>query len=156
MHCRDTLTAQVTAPSRRPLLSDARDAGLELDLEPDLEPVLLPRLRPPSPLVRLTKMVGGWVETISNFSSTLLFVREESVCLLVLGWGDSTGNTGTVLCEDTSPAAEDEEPSLANATGISSKDSAESEWYSVGGPAAWTGAKGGSEALRGNAGKGSR
>lgn len=55
--------------------------------------------------------------------------------------------------------AEEEEPSLANATGISSRDSAESEWYSAGGAAAWTGpedgARGGRDALRGNDGKGS-
>lgn len=95
------------------------------------------------------------MEAISNFSSMLLFVREEDNFLLVLGRGEGRGNAVMVLCEDTSPAAEDEEPSLANATGISSRDSAESEWYSAGGPAAWTGARGGSEALRGNAGKGS-
>lgn len=102
------------------------------------------------------------MEAISNLSSTvLLFVREEAF-LLVLGWGEGRGNTGTALWEDAevSPAvAEDEEPSLANATGISSRDSAESEWYSAGGAAAWTGpaarARGGREALRGNAGKGS-
>lgn len=56
-------------------------------------------------------------------------------------------------------AADDEEPSLASATGISSRDSAESEWYSAGGAAAWTmpaaAARGGREALKGNAGKGS-
>lgn len=51
----------------------------------------------------------------------------------------------------------EEEPSRARATGISSSDSAESEWYSAGGPAALTGpegVRGGREALRGNAGKG--
>lgn len=58
------------------------------------------------------------------------------------------------------PAAslEDEEPSLASATGISSRDSAESEWYSAGGAAAWMGPGAGAcpgSALRGNAGKGS-
>lgn len=65
-----------------------------------------------------------------------------------------------VLCEDPVTSAEDEEPSLAKATGISSRDSAESEWYSAGGAAAWTGpggrVSGGKDALRGNAGKGSR
>jgi len=61
---------------------------------------------------------------------------------------------------ELSPADAAEEPSFASATGISSRDSAESEWYSAGGAAAWTGpkagARGGREALRGNAGKGSR
>lgn len=100
------------------------------------------------------------MEAISNLSSAvLLFVREEAAFLLVLGWGEGRGNAGTALCEDVeaSPAAEDEEPSLANTTGISSRDSAESEWYSAGGAAAWTGPEAGArEALRGNAGKGSR
>lgn len=104
------------------------------------------------------------MEAISNLSSAaLLFVRDERAFLLVLGWGEGRGNAGKTLCEDVgaSPAAaEDEEPSLANTTGISSRDSAESEWYSAGGAAACTGpggrARGGREALRGNAGKGSR
>lgn len=101
------------------------------------------------------------MEAISNLSSAvLLFVREEEAFLLVLGWGEGGGKAGMTLCEDVEPsptAAEDEEPSLANTTGISSRDSAESEWYSAGGAAAWTaGAKGGREDLRGNAGKGSR
>lgn len=134
---------------------DARDAGLDPDLESGLEPVLFPRLKPSSPLALLTNTVGVRVEAISNFSSTLLFVRKEEDFLLVLGRGEGRGKAGMVLCEETTPAAEDEEPSLASATGISSRDSAESEWYSAGGPAAWTGARGGSEALRGNAGKGS-
>lgn len=104
-----------------------------------------------------------WVEAISNpRPAGLLFVREEGAFLLVLGWGEGRGNARATLCEDmeVSPgAAEDEEPSLANTTGISSKDSAESEWYSAGGaaattgPGAWTG--GGREALSGNTGKGS-
>ena len=155
--------------------SDARDAGLDPGLDPDLDPGLGPiclllRLKPSSlgsvasPLARLTNTVGSWVEAISNLSSAaLLFAREEVDFLLVLGWGEGRGNPGKALCEDeeASPAAaEDEEPSLANATGISSKDSAESEWYSAGGAAAWMGpearARGGREALRGKAGKGSR
>lgn len=103
------------------------------------------------------------MEDISNLSSAaLLFVRDDRAFLLVLGRGEGRGNAGTTLCEEVeeSPAAaEDEEPSLANTTGISSRDSAESEWYSAGGAAACTGpgwrARGGREALRGNAGKGS-
>ena len=104
------------------------------------------------------------MEAISNLSSApLLFAREETF-LLVLGWGEGRGKAGMALCEDeeVSPATavEDEDPSFANATGISSSDSAESEWYSAGGAAAWMGpelrVRGGREALRGNAGKGSR
>lgn len=123
-----------------------------------------------SPLARLTNTVGGRVEDISNISSpALLVLRDDGAFLLVLGWGDCGGNAETVLCEDldASPTAR-EEPSWANTTGISSRDSAESEWYSAGGPAActgpgpgagarawaWAGARGGREALRGNAGKG--
>lgn len=111
-----------------------------------------------SPLARLTNTDGEWVDAISNFSSAL----EARVFLLVLGSGEGWENAKTGLCDNvvTSPAgAEDEEPSLASATGISSKDSAESELYAAGGAAAWTGpeaAKGGRETLIGNAGKGSR
>lgn len=47
-------------------------------------------------------------------------------------------------------------PRRARATGISSRDSAESEWYSAGGPAACTGARGGRVTRTGNAGKGRR
>lgn len=107
------------------------------------------------------------MEAISNLSSAVpLIVRQEEAFLLVLGWGEGGGNAGPTLCEDeeasrgAAAAAEDEEPSLAKATGISSRDSAESEWYSAGGAAAWTGpkegARGGRDARRGNAGKGSR
>lgn len=102
------------------------------------------------------------MDAISNLSSAeLLFARMAGAFLLVLGWGEGRGKAGGALFEDTSPAAaEDEEPSLASATGISSRDSAESEWYSAGGAAAWTGPgggpRGGREALRGNAGKVSR
>lgn len=104
------------------------------------------------------------MDAISNLSSPeLLFARVVGAFLLVLGWGEGRGKAGGALFDEeaTSPAAaEDEEPSLASATGISSRDSAESEWYSAGGAAAWTGPgggpKGGREALRGNAGKGSR
>lgn len=146
--------------------SDARDAGLDPGL--GLSPVfLLPRLRTSSrgsvasPLARLTNTEGGCVVAISNLSSAAFLAREEAPFLLVLGCGEGRGNARTGLCEDASAvAAEAEEPSLANATGISSRDSAESEWYSAGGAAAWTGpevgARGGSVALRGNAGKGSR
>lgn len=113
-----------------------------------------------SPLARLTNTVGGWVEDISNINSpVVLLFRDDEGFLLVLGWGDCGGNAESVLCEDLddSPTVR-EEPSLANTTGISSRDSAESEWYSAGGAAACTGpragASGGREALRGNAGKG--
>ena len=157
--------------------SDARDPGLDPDLDPGLEPdldpglepgldpvCLLPRLRPSSRvsaaslLARLTNIVGGWADAISNLSSAaLLLLRAEAAFLLVLGWGDGGGSAATALREDEEASpAEEEEPSLANATGISSRDSAESEWYSAGGAAAWTGARGGREALRGNAGKGRR
>lgn len=47
-------------------------------------------------------------------------------------------------------------PRRARATGISSRDSAESEWYSAGGPAACTGARGGRVTRTGNAGNGRR
>lgn len=113
-----------------------------------------------SPLALLTNTVGGWVEDISNISSpVLLLFLDAEAFLLVLGWEDCGGNAETVLCEDLdeSPTVR-EEPSLANTMGISSRDSAESEWYSAGGAAACTGARagarGGREALRGNAGKG--
>lgn len=111
------------------------------------------------------------MEAISNLkSAALLFVRDSGAFLLVLGWGEGRGNPGPPLYKDvvvSLAAAEDEEPSLANTTGISSRDSAESELYSAGGAAAWTrpgaaawtrpeaGTRGGREALRGNAGKGS-
>lgn len=112
-----------------------------------------------SPLARLTNTVGGWVEDSSNVSSpALLLVRADEAFLLVLGWGDCGGNAETVLREDLDESATvREEPSLANTTGISSRDSAESEWYSAGGAAACTGpgvGGGAREALRGNAGKG--
>lgn len=113
-----------------------------------------------SPLALLTNTVGGWVEDISNISSpVLLLFLDAEAFLLVLGWEDCGGNAETVLCDDLdeSPTVR-EEPSLANTMGISSRDSAESEWYSAGGAAACTGpragARGGREALRGNAAKG--
>lgn len=139
--------------------SDARDDGLDPGLDPAC---LLPTVRS-SPLARLTNTTGGCVEAISNLNSAvLLFVRDSGAFLLVLGWGEGRGSPGPPLYEDvvvSLAAAEDEEPSLANTTGISSRDSAESELYSAGGAAAWTGpeagTRGGREALRGNAGKGS-
>lgn len=71
------------------------------------------------------------MEAISNLSSVVALRLREEAFLLVLGWGDGRGSAEIALCEDVeaSPAtAEDEEPSLASATGISSRDSAESEW----------------------------
>lgn len=101
--------------------------------------------------------MGGWADAISKLSS----VREARAFLLVLGRGEGWGK-GRVGLWDSGPGslatAEDEDPSLASATGISSIDSAESELYAAGGAAAWTGpeARGGRETLRGNAGKGRR
>lgn len=75
--------------------------------------------------------MGGWVDDISNPSSAvLLFCREDNVFLLVLVWGEGEGSLSggslswAAMCEEEEA---EEEPSLASATGISSRDSAESE-----------------------------
>lgn len=116
-----------------------------------------------SPLAWLTKTTGWCADATSNLNSdALLWWRDDRGLLLVLGRGDGRGNPDAPPQKDvvaSVAAADDEEPSLASATGISSRDSAESEWYSAGGAAAWTmpavAARGGREALKGNAGKGS-
>lgn len=99
------------------------------------------------------------MDAISKLSS----VREARDFLLVLGRGEGWEKARVGLWDNVLVSlveAEDEDPSLASTTGISSKDSAESELYAAGGAAAWTGheaeARGGRETLRGNAGKGGR
>ncbi|KAF7641554.1 hypothetical protein LDENG_00277700 [Lucifuga dentata] len=139
------------------------DVGPEAREPCSLRPKLMASSRDStlSPLALLTNTEGGCVDAISNLSAAALFLPREEVFLLVLVWGAGTGNAGMALCEDVEASAvEDEDPSLARATGISSRDSAESEWYSAGGAAAWTEPElrtsGGKDARRGNAGRGSR
>lgn len=101
---------------------------------------------------------GLW-DAISNLSSAAL--RAEAF-FLVLGCGEGNGWSKTRCVEEEWPTeargtrAGVAVPRRARATGISSRDSAESEWYSAGGPAACTGARGGRVTRTGNAGKGRR
>lgn len=116
-----------------------------------------------SPLAWLTKTTGACADATSNLNSEVLLCwRDDWGLFLVLGRGEGRGTPDAPPQKDvmaSAAAADDEEPSLARATGISSRDSAESEWYSAGGAAAWTmpaaTARGGREALKGNAGNGS-
>lgn len=106
----------------------------------------------------MTETKGLW-DAISNLSSAAL---RDAAFFLVLGCGDGNGWSKTrCVAEDwltvvMGARAGVAVPRRARATGISSKDSAESEWYSAGGPAACTGARGGRVTRTGNAGKGSR
>lgn len=120
-----------------------------------------------SPLPRLTNTEGFW-DAISNLCSAAF---RATAFLLVLGLGEgrgwvAAGEGKTCWIVEEWPAVATEMgvgaparvavPSRARATGISSIDSAESEWYSAGGPAACMGARGGRVTLRGKAGNGRR
>lgn len=117
------------------------------------------RVKAVSPLPLLTNTKGLW-DAISNLFSAAL--RATAFFFLVLGCGEGNGWSKICCVEEEwltvlmGTRAGVAVPRRASATGISSRDSAESEWYSAGGPAACTGARGGRVTRTGNAGKGRR